>query len=187
MRTFEIDDDVRIRVFSDTDSHAVYGAVVRNYDHLKTFMAWIKPDYSLADAAEFVERSIAERKDKKSLSFGIFRGEALIGSIGFAYFDQDAKVTEIGYWIDAAEEGKGIVSRASKLLIDFAFAELGMNRLQIRCATVNSRSSAIPERFGFKKEGVQRQHIIRDGKLYDFAIYGLLASEWKGFGPEHNI
>ena len=171
-------DGVVLRPHRWDDARAVLDGVMRNYDHLRTFMEWIKPDYSINDANQYIERSIEGRDTKKGLSFGIIRGQDFIGSIDLSYFDEGPKATEIGYWIDSNYEGKGIISRAVSELIDLAFSELGMNRVQIRCATANVRSAAIPERFGFIKEGVQRQAIIRDGKLYDFAIYGLLAAEW---------
>lgn len=151
----------------------------RNYDHLRIFMEWVKLDHSLADYEKFIDREIRGKAENERLGFGIFRGDKLIGTIGLINFDHDAKVTEIGYWIAADEEGKGIVSKACGILTDFVFGELGMNRIQIRCAAPNLRSGAIPERFGFTREGTQRQHVLRDGKLLDFVTYGLLASEWK--------
>jgi ribosomal-protein-serine acetyltransferase len=80
--------------------------------------------------------------------------------------------------MDRAEEGKGIISAACRVLIGYAFDELHLNRAEIRCATSNLRSAAIPERLGFRKEGVLRQSEFRDGQLHDFSIYGLLAEEW---------
>jgi ribosomal-protein-serine acetyltransferase len=103
----------------------------------------------------------------------------MIGTIGFGTFDMGARVTEIGYWIDGAEEGKGIMSRATEKLLELAFEHLGMNRVQIRCADANTRSAAIPQKFGFVQEGRQRRHVIRDGKIYDFLIFGLLRDEWR--------
>jgi len=143
-------------------------------------MSWVKPDHSEAEVKAWVDRSSAARVEKAGLAFGIFRGDEFIGAIGMDAFDYGPQATEFGYWIDAGEEGKGIISRGTAALIDLAFNELDMNRVQIRCATANTRSAAVPERLGFVKEGVQRQAIIRDGKLYDFAIYGLLAAEWNG-------
>ena len=181
-RKFRIGEEAELRQWTKSDAETVFEAAKKNYEHLQTFMEWIKPDHSLDDYQKFVDSEIAGSADMKSLGFGIFSHSELIGSIGFAYFDDAAKVTEIGYWIAATEEGKGIITKACQILIDFAFNDLGMNRVQIRCATANSRSAAIPERLGFTKEGVQRLHIIRNGKLYDFAIYGLLASEWQKAG-----
>ena len=98
-------------------------------------------------------RSIAAVALKTSLGFGIFRDGRFIGSIGFNQFDWQSQRTEIGYWIDKHEEGKGIITKSSECLIRYAFNDLRMNRVEIRCSTENVRSSAIPERLGFQKEG----------------------------------
>ena len=183
MIKFQINDELEMREFTEADAGRVFTAVQDNYEHLKTFMIWSKPDYSLVDAREFVAQCIVDAKQKKSLGFGIFRADNLIGAIGFSRFDRLAGTTEIGYWIDHREEGKGIMSRASKILVDYAFNVLKLNRVEIRCSTENLRSAAIPERLGFVKEGVLRQSQFIKGKLHDFRVYGLLASEWKAANP----
>jgi ribosomal-protein-serine acetyltransferase len=141
------------------------------------FMHWMTPDYSISSAEEFVTRSIAAAASKTSLGFGIFRDAHFIGSIGFNQFDWQSKRTEIGYWIDKGEEGKGIVTRSCERLIGYAFDDLNMNRVEIRCSTENIRSAAIPERLGFQKEGVLRRAEMRNGRLQDFSVYGLLADD----------
>lgn len=183
MIEFAIDNEIILREFVHGDADAVFASAMANLDHLMEFMFWMKPNYSIADAKVFVAQSIVDAEQKKSLNFGIFRGDKFIGSIGFPNFDREAKATEIGYWIDRDEEGKGIVSQACKLLIDYAFNEMKMNRIQIRCVAENLRSAAIPVRLGFVKEGVLRQSQFRNGKLHDFVIYGLLVSEWKAANP----
>jgi ribosomal-protein-serine acetyltransferase len=179
----ELGDGIHLRAPQTSDAEAVCELVSRNYSHLRTFMEWAKPDYSIDDARQWIDRDIG---NAHAMNFLICRGGEILGTIGFASFDRDANVTEIGYWIDAGEQGKGIVSRAARRLVDIAFTDLGMNRVQIRCAADNLRSAAIPEKLGFKLEGVQRQHVFRDGKIYDFRIYGLLRAEWKGQNKNNN-
>lgn len=175
---FDIREGIRLRQFNESDVDAIYETVKRNEDHLTEFMHWMTPDYSRAMTLEFIDRTISATSKSELLGFGIFRDADLVGSIGFTGFDFKVGKTEIGYWIDRAEQGKGIVSRSTKALIDYAFDGLGLNRIEIRCSTQNRRSAAIPERFGFKLEGHLRQCEIRNGKLHDFFIYGLLRSEW---------
>ncbi|HEV7699120.1 MAG TPA: GNAT family protein [Pyrinomonadaceae bacterium] len=177
--TIGLGDGIIMRPVRASDVDAVFDIVTKNYDHLRTFMEWAKPDYSRKDAEEWVLKAVPAAADGTTLNFCILRDDKMIGTIGFAYFDKAARVTEIGYWIDAAEEGKGIMGRATEKLIDLAFNDLDMNRVQIRCADANVRSAGIPQRLGFRKEGVQRQHIERDGKVYDFLIFGLLRDEWQ--------
>lgn len=179
MVSFKLQSGVTLREFEHGDAQAVFETVLANYDHLKGFMHWMSPDYSIQSARDFIEQSIAGRADRKALGFGIFREDSFIGSIGFVYFDWLAKKAEIGYWIARDDEGKGIITEASRLLIHFAFTELGLNRIEIRCSAVNLRSSAVPKRLGFTQEGHLRQAEYRNGGLHDFEIYGLLASEWQ--------
>jgi len=177
--TWDLGNGVEMRLVRESDVDAVLDVVTSNYDHLRTFMEWAKPDYSRADAAEWVSKATNRESDDKPLNFCIFRYDRMIGTVGFATFDRDAKVTEIGYWIAADEQGKGIISRATEALLDIAFGKIGMNRVQIRCADQNLRSAAIPRKFGFTEEGRQRQHVIRDGVVYDFLVFGLLRDEWE--------
>lgn len=174
----DLGDGIYLRTVREQDVDEVLALVGCNFDHLRTFMEWAKPDYSAEDAREWVQRSVSEGRAGNVLNFLICSGGKIIGTVGFAYFDHEAKVTEIGYWIDAAEQGKGIMSLAAEGLVGLAFNHLGMNRVQIRCADANVRSAAIPRRLGFTEEGRQRQHVVRDGKVYDFLIFGLLREEW---------
>lgn len=138
-------------------------------------------DYSLKSAKDFISQSLLRSKEEKSLGFGMFRNNHVLDSIGFVNFDWVSKRTEIGYWIAKAEEGKGIVTKSCRLLINYAFDELEINRIEIRCAAGNRRSVAIPERLGFVKKGVLRPCELRNGQFHDFNVYGLLASDRKWF------
>lgn len=140
-------------------------------------MRWMTPDYSADSAKKFITEGIINRLQRKNLGLAIFRNDTLIGSIGFAHFDWDARKTEIGYWIDRDEEGKGVITRACRTLIEYAFHHLNMRRVEIRCAQDNIRSAVVPERLGFMKEGTLRKAEMIHGKLHDFNIYGLLADD----------
>ncbi|MGE3465918.1 MAG: GNAT family N-acetyltransferase [Pyrinomonadaceae bacterium] len=177
--SISVDDEVVLRRVRPDEAEKVFETVIRNTERLLDFMHWMTRDYSLTMAEEFVERSKEAAEKGESLSLGIFRGETFIGVIGFVGFDRSVRKTEIGYWIDGDEEGKGIVSRATRSLIDLAFDEFSINRIEIRCATSNPRSAAVPRRFGFTEEARLRQSEIRNGVLQDFNVFGLLRPEWK--------
>jgi ribosomal-protein-serine acetyltransferase len=176
---FQIDERIELRQFVETDADTILAAVKENRDHLISFMHWMVDDYSLKHAKTFIAESITSRGRKESCGFGIFCHEKLIGSIGFVNFDWKSRRTELGYWIAKEEEGKGIITRASKILIDHAFRKWKINRIEIRCSTVNTRSSAVPKRLGFRLEGTLRKYAFRNGRMHDFYVYGLLASEWR--------
>ncbi len=175
---FEVDGFV-MRAWREDDVDEALEVVLENREHLQTYMQWMTPDYSIADARKFIVQGIKDRLDRKTLGLALIADGRLVGSTGFNRLDWKARVCEIGYWIDHRQEGKGIVSKACRAMIDYAFDDLEMNRVEIRCSAENSRSAAVPERLGFKLEGTLRQAEVLNGRAHDFLIYGLLAEDEK--------
>jgi len=113
----------------------------------------------------------------------------LAGSAGLriSAYTQSA---EAGYWIGAAFEGCGLVTRAMTALLNQAFGPLGLARVTVHTEAANQRSRALAARLGFTEEGVHRQAIsLPDGRR-DEVAYGLLAAEWlarrtNGEGTSH--
>ena len=71
------------------------------------------------------------------------------------------------------------MTESCKAMTTYGFEALKLHRIEIRCATGNLKSRAIPERLGFVKEGV-----LRDGEwLYDhfvdLVVYSVVAPDWK--------
>jgi ribosomal-protein-alanine N-acetyltransferase len=85
---------------------------------------------------------------------------------------------ELGYWIAPARWGRGYASEAARALVGHAFAELGLARVVATHLTRNPASGAVMRRIGMRFEGILRQHVIKDGRAEDVAIYGVLATEW---------
>jgi len=173
---FQLDGFV-MRAWREDDVAAALHIVLQNRDHLQTYMQWMTPHYSIEDARNFIFEGIKNRLDRKTLGLALIEDGRLIGSAGFNRLDWKARVCEIGYWIDQRHEGKGIVTKACRAMIDYAFVGLDMNRVEIRCSTENTRSAAVPERLGFQREGALRQAEVLNGRPHDFYIYGLLAED----------
>jgi ribosomal-protein-serine acetyltransferase len=174
---FDVGNGITLRAWTEADIPIAYDIVMRERDQLRTFMRWMTDDYSFQDSEKFISAAIEKRKERNNLGLGVFRGDELIGSIGFVHFDWESRTTEIGYWIAKSEEGKGIVTAATKRLIEYTFYELNFNRIEIRCSVENKRSAAVPIRLGFQLEGTLRQAEIIHDRLHDFHIYALLAED----------
>lgn len=71
------------------------------------------------------------------------------------------------------------MTKSCRALINHAFSELNLNRVDIRCAVENSKSRAIPERLGLRQEGVIRQAEWLYDKYVDHVVYGVLTDEWQ--------
>ncbi|WP_344462655.1 GNAT family protein [Kitasatospora kazusensis] len=89
-----------------------------------------------------------------------------------------ARSGEVGYWLDADFEGRGLVTRAVTAVLDHAFGRLGLERVELRTIPANERSRSVARRLGFTQEGVLRAAAaFADGRR-DEVVYGLLAAEW---------
>ena len=85
---------------------------------------------------------------------------------------------ELGYWIGVDSWGKGFATEAARALTAFAFAELGLHRVQGRHFTRNPASGRVMQKLGMRLEGVHRDAYLRWGRFEDVATYAILASEW---------
>jgi RimJ/RimL family protein N-acetyltransferase len=79
---------------------------------------------------------------------------------------------------DPARQGQGYGTEAIELALQFAFQELSLHRVQLTVFSYNQRAIALYEKLGFRREGVYREHIQRDGARYDMYLYGILRPEW---------
>ncbi len=104
---------------------------------------------------------------------------SLSGIIGYKGTDTTNHKTEIGYWLAKDQQGKGLITRAVKILIEIAFEKMGMNRVQIRVGVNNSKSAAIPKRLNFTFEGIEREGELLNGRYIDIEVYSMIKRDWE--------
>ena len=114
----------------------------------------------------------------KQLPLTIFWDNEPVGSIGLMV-TREHSIGEIGYWLDKAYTGRGIMTRACNYVIRQAFEEWLLNRVEIWCGVENTPSRAIPERLGFTREGTLRQAYWVNGAPMDVVVYAKLKDEWE--------
>ena len=82
-----------------------------------------------------------------------------------------------GYWVAAPARGRGVATRAIRLLCAFAFAELGAKRVELWIEPVNAASLRVAEAAGFHREGLLRSFMHVGGERRDMLMYSLLPSD----------
>ncbi len=88
-----------------------------------------------------------------------------------------AQSASIGYWIDQAWAGRGIVPTAVALAVDHCFSSLGLHRIEINIRPENAASRRVVEKLGFRHEGLRRDFLHIDGQWRDHDSYALTAPE----------
>ncbi|MDR2896960.1 MAG: GNAT family N-acetyltransferase [Propionibacteriaceae bacterium] len=170
-----ITDHLSLRPATPLDAAEIFTVVDRNRDHFRTYLPWVDTTLTADDELGYL-KSLGW---SGTVTYLLTWDGAIIGSCGFHNLDLENHAAEIGYWIDQAYEGRGLMSAAVRCLERFAVEELRVERLVISAAEPNRKSRAIPERLGYQLEGILRQeHPLTDGSLVDRCIYSLLKPEW---------
>ena len=164
-----------LRELGDRDADELHAVIERNRARLALWISWAS-DQTLDDTRAFIARARAMEHDDTGLSRAILAAGRLAGVVGVTV-DAANDSAAIGYWIDAASEGKGVVTAAVGALVDDGFQRWRLTRVEIRADVENRASCAVAERLGFQLEGVLRQAYRVGDRYSDDAVYSLLASD----------
>jgi RimJ/RimL family protein N-acetyltransferase len=160
-------------------------------DDIHVYHRWYQDsDFTrMLDAAPAVPKSEArlarwldeEERNRDTQLFAI-RTLDLDVIIGFVQLDDIQWTHGVG-WIaigigDPDYRSRGYGYEAMSLLLQFAFNEINLHRVQLTVFAYNTRAIRLYEKLGFRHEGVFREALLRDGQRYDVLLYGLLRHEW---------
>jgi ribosomal-protein-serine acetyltransferase len=179
MFTLEVEKGLKLALVHRTFAPLYFDIVTRERDYLGEWLAWPPQAHDDGFFLNFISRSLRDYADGKSLVCAMFYNETLVGNISFNSIDHDLKKVEIGYWLSANYQGKGIVSKCVTKLITMAFTDLDMEKVQISVAVDNQPSRRVCERLGFKLEGMITRAENVNGRVLDHAVYGLQRADWR--------
>ena len=167
-----------LRLLDPDDAPELHAVIEANRDHLARWLPWAAGQ-TLADTEAFVVRSREQLLANNGFQAALVPRGEIVGVAGFHTVDWHNRSTSIGYWLAASEQGRGTMTAAVRTLLEHAFGSWELHRVEIRAAPQNRRSRAIPERLGFREEGVIRESERVGGRYLDGVVYGLLAEEWR--------
>ena len=168
---------LRVRIVAD---------VVDIFDYASrpevSYPAGFPPVKTLEDEIYYLEHILPERNEKNNLPAGygiVVKGtDTIIGSVDFPRRYED-DVLEIGYTLHPDYWGRGYVPEAASALIDLAFKELNLHKIELTCFGSNVQSQRVAEKLGFTLEARIRDRKDVQGNRCDDLRYGLLRSEWE--------
>ena len=176
--TIKIDPEIELRQLERLDTLDIFNAIDSQREYLGKWLPFVEFTKEVKDTGNFVDSVVNAPKDKFEYVFTIRKEDQFIGLIGFKGTDRLNKKTEIGYWLSEKHQKQGIVTKSVEKLCGFAFNEQDINRIQVKCAVGNTPSKNIPQRLGFKFEGIERQGELLTGNMFtDLEVYSKLKSE----------
>lgn len=179
MFNYVIDEELMLKPLAPEHSRHMFQLVERSRDRLRKWLPWVDAVTEHEHIVSFVKNAIQQATDNGGFTAGLWVHGELAGIIGYHEIDWRNRSVGLGYWLGEGYEGKGYMTSACRVLVDYALLEMELQRVEIRCATGNSSSREIPKRLGFVLEGIIRQaEKLPDGYV-NHAVYGLLRSEWQ--------
>lgn len=169
-----LDERTQIRLLRKEDADALYDATVAQQEHLREFMTWPDDVIDVSDTYRFLRRAEQHAYEHTGFYAGTWAGQTLAGCIDLHDIDWNNAHAAIGYWLCKEYTGSGLMTRAVQALAEYAFDALDLHRIEIRVATTNVRSRAVPERLGFAFEGILHGVQRLRGGFVDHAVYALI-------------
>ncbi|MBI3959769.1 MAG: GNAT family N-acetyltransferase [Chloroflexi bacterium] len=170
-----------LRCWEPRDAPLLAAAVEASLDHLQGWMPWAAGEPKSLDERVALLRSFRAAFDKdEEYIYGIFNRDesAVIGGTGLHRRD-DGNCLEIGYWIHVDYINRGLATEISGALTKAAFANHGVDWVEIRCDPNNVRSASVPRKLGYTHEAtLRKRRTTPQGKVEGTMIWSLFAEEF---------
>lgn len=175
---YPITRDLELRLLVPYHAVELYALIDANRDHLRRWMGWVDSVTCVADVQASRRNNLHSFAENGCFEAGIWHQGRLAGVIAVQSIDWTIGSTTIGYWLAASAQGQGLMTQACRAVLPHLFDTLELHRVEIRAATGNAASRAIPERLGFRHETTLPNAEQLPHGLVDLEVYTLLREEW---------
>ncbi len=151
-----------------------------NDERVTRFLSW-QPHKSVDETKELLKGWVAAYESDGTYNWAIEYEGKVIGSLSVVGgINERREFADLGYCMGCDYWNKGIMTEAVKAVIDFLFAEVGINRIGISHAVKNPGSGRVAQKCGLLYEGTRRE-MFKDhnGVFHDISEYGILRREWE--------
>ncbi len=169
---------VRLRPYDRSDIDAILGLI--NDESVKQFlMPGVAMLFTRKDEEGFVDRQSAMNPESYSFAIENPKTGDYMGGCGFVGVDWKSRHGKLGIFLGERFTGQGFGSEAMKLLLNFGFWEMNLNKIKLEVYSFNPRAIRVYEKLGFSREGVLQQDIYRHGEYHDIIQMALFRRDWE--------
>jgi ribosomal-protein-serine acetyltransferase len=174
----ELSTDCYLEMLQVHHGNELFSLIDKNRGHLREWLSWVDHVTKVEHSERNIHDCLIQFAENNGFRAGIFYKEELAGVINYHSIDWRNKKTSLGYWLGEEFQGKGLMTQAVLSFVNYAFQDLKLNRVEIRCAEGNSKSRAIPVKLGFTNEGTSKDSEWLYDHYVDHVIYGVTNDNW---------
>ncbi|MGY3569471.1 GNAT family N-acetyltransferase [Vibrio paucivorans] len=182
-QVYEVDGDVLLRTAEVTDADLIAGYFNRNKEHLKVWEPRREAAfYSVSGWAQ----KLIKLHELHGLGLGYYlliidsSSKQMLGTISFSNLTRfPLHSCNVGYSLDAEAQGRGVMTRALKLAVNYMFSIQNMHRISAGYMPNNERSASVLKKVGFSKEGFAKDYLLINGAWQDHVLTSMINPNWK--------
>jgi ribosomal-protein-serine acetyltransferase len=178
MYVIDLGDGAELRPLEPWQAEEFLAHIDRARESVDPWIPWAARSTDLESATATLQRYADLQARDAGRIYGIWLAGALVGGTMFVEFDAAAGTCEVGCWLEPAGTGRGLVTRAVRLLIDWAITARGLYRVQWHCRPDNTSSINVAKRLGMQLDGVLRGEYLYQGVRYDTQVWAVTAPDW---------
>lgn len=171
------DGSLLLRPYGAGDAPALQAAAEESVATVGRWLPWCHAGYGLDESRAWIERCIAGWRDGSQFDFAVFDDGTFAGGFGINRVDPLHRNGNLGYWLRESRQRHGLAARAGRLAAAFAFAQLGLVRLEIISAVDNQPSRRTAEAIGARFECIARNRLMAGEAPVAAAVYGLVPQD----------
>ncbi|MFF9111613.1 GNAT family N-acetyltransferase [Streptomyces sp. NPDC014805] len=173
------DDGVLMRPLEPWHAEEFLAHLERGREFINQYVPFGSKAVDAATARETLQRYADMRAAGTASLHGLWLDGKLVGGVLTLNFDADNGTCEVGCWLEPAATGRGLITRAMRVLIDWAVEERGIHRVEWVASAGNVPSINVARRLGMTRDGVRRSAYLHHGVRHDLEIWSVLAPEWR--------
>jgi ribosomal-protein-serine acetyltransferase len=178
IKEITVEEGLILKMLRQESAYVIFKTVDQNRAYLRAWLPFVDNSRKVEDTEIFIKSILESSGNKRDVVFEIWDHDNFAGLIALKEIDRWNKRTELGYWLTPEFEGRGIMTKCCRALLDCAFKKMGMHRIQIKSGIGNARSSRIAEKLGFKFEGIERGGEKFPDHYLNLEVYSILREEW---------
>ncbi|AVP96112.1 N-acetyltransferase [Ahniella affigens] len=171
-------DGLVLRPWQRTDQAALSALVHASKAELSARLDWCHAGYAEADAAAWITFSEQVWDAGSEFPFAVLDSTGLLlGSMGLNQINHAHRSANLGYWMGTPHCGRGVATRAARILCAHAFQTLALNRIEVVTLLDNFASQRVAEKLGARFECNARNRLVAQGLPRPARVYGLIPED----------
>jgi RimJ/RimL family protein N-acetyltransferase len=173
------DDGAELRPLEPWQAEEFLAHMDRGRESIGRYIALSDAVTDLESSRSFLQQYAEKAAADTGRIYGTWVNGKLVGVVLFRTMDVEHGNAEAGCWLEPAAAGRGLATRATRVIIDWAIEERRIHRVEWLVSAGNQGSIAVARRLGMTKDGVLREYYPHRGERHDIEVWSVLAPQWR--------